>query len=318
MNRRVSPALIGAFVVGAVALSVVAVIMFGSGRYFRKTHDFVLYFTSSVNGLHVGAPVKFRGVEVGAVKDIRLQLNLGDTVQRVPVIIEIDPGQITSRGGRTTVLTDPQAFQQTIDAGLRGQLQLESLLTGRLFVGFDFFPGSPATLYQVAGHRYPYRELPTQPTSLEEARGAASKVLAKLAETDFKAFVDSATRAVTGLNQLVSSPELKLALRSLDRGTSGLSDAAQDISRLAIALDTTIQGLSGDLRTTSAALRTTLQQAGDAISETQATVNDSPTLYELNRSLREVAAAARALRLFTGYLEGNPSALIFGKPATEK
>jgi len=42
MNRRVSPTLIGAFVVGAVLLSVLAVVMFGSGRYFRKTYAFVL------------------------------------------------------------------------------------------------------------------------------------------------------------------------------------------------------------------------------------------------------------------------------------
>jgi len=91
MSHRASPTLIGAFVAGAVVLSVVAVIMFSSGRYFHKTYRFVLFFSSSVNGLRVGALVKFRGVEVGSVEDIQLQLDTNTQVQHIPVIIEVDP-----------------------------------------------------------------------------------------------------------------------------------------------------------------------------------------------------------------------------------
>ena len=67
MNHRVSPMLIGAFVLGALLLAVMAVVVIGSGRYFRRTSPFVLYFPGSVNGLREGAAVKFRGVEIGSV-----------------------------------------------------------------------------------------------------------------------------------------------------------------------------------------------------------------------------------------------------------
>ena len=80
MSKKISPALIGAFVLGALVLLIVAVIAFGSGQLFRKTQEFVLYFDGSVNGLHVGAPVKFKGVEVGSVKDIRLEMGLPNEV----------------------------------------------------------------------------------------------------------------------------------------------------------------------------------------------------------------------------------------------
>jgi paraquat-inducible protein B len=60
MSKKVSPTLIGAFVVGALALLIVAVIAFGSGQLFPKTQEFVLYFDGSVNGLRIGAPVKFK------------------------------------------------------------------------------------------------------------------------------------------------------------------------------------------------------------------------------------------------------------------
>jgi len=133
MNRRVSPTLIGAFVVGAILLSVLAVVMFGSGRYFHKTYEFVLYFPSTVNGLRAGAPVKFRGVEIGSVKDIRLQLEQDLDPGPIPVIIEIDPEKLTSRGTTETILNNPQVRKAAIDRGLRGQLQVESFVTGVLF-----------------------------------------------------------------------------------------------------------------------------------------------------------------------------------------
>jgi paraquat-inducible protein B len=285
--------------------------MFSSGRYFHKTYRYVLFFSSSVNGLRVGAPVKFRGVEVGSVEDIRLQLDTNTQVQHIPVIIEVDPDKLTSRGGSTTILNDPRVFESAIDHGLRGQLQLESIVTGVLFVALDLFPGSPAHLVQQPGRqKYRYREIPTQPAALAEARGAVTKVLANLEQVDFKGFVDSATRAVTAVNQLVSSPDLKAAFQRMN-------DAAANVSRLAVTLDSNVKSLSGDIRVTSGEARTAIKQATEAIRQTQATINDPPTIYEFNRSLKEIAAAARSVRLLTDYLEGNPRALLFGKPATK-
>ena len=72
MGKRANPAVIGAFVVGAVVLVVVAAIVFGSGRFFRTTYSYILYFPSNVNGLKVGAPVKFKGIEIGSVQNILL------------------------------------------------------------------------------------------------------------------------------------------------------------------------------------------------------------------------------------------------------
>jgi paraquat-inducible protein B len=65
VNKKISPTMIGAFVVSAVALIVIAILIFGSGRLFRQSRAFVLYFYNSVNGLRVGAPVKFKGGEIG-------------------------------------------------------------------------------------------------------------------------------------------------------------------------------------------------------------------------------------------------------------
>src|ERR1700675_3901096 len=139
MNKKISPTLIGAFVVGALALIVAAVLILGSGKLFLHSRDFVLYFDGSVNGLRGGAPGKFKGVEIGAVKNLLLQLGSDLSVQHIPVIIRVDAEKITKRGGEGAAVTDPEVGKELIDQGLRGQLQMESFLTGLLYVGLDSF-----------------------------------------------------------------------------------------------------------------------------------------------------------------------------------
>jgi paraquat-inducible protein B len=319
MNRRVSPALIGAFVLGAVMLAVVAVVLIGSGHFLRRTAPFVLYFPGSVNGLRIGAPVKFRGVEIGAVEDIRLQLQSDQSVSRIPVIIGIDPEKITSLGASETILNSQAEYKSAIDAGLRAQLQTESFVTGVLFVALDYFPGTRANFVQQPGTRkYRYREIPTEPSSTEKARTAVSEVLTKLAESDIQGLVDSARQTISDLDQLVASPDLKQVIRSVDHMAGRVGTAAGSVSQLATGLDSNVAGLTHDLRQTSTSAMAMLNRAGDVLQHTDATINDPSLMYQLTRTLQEVSAAARSVRLLTGYLERNPSALLVGRPAGGK
>ena len=59
MGKKANPAVIGAFVVGAIALAVAGLLVFGSGRMFKHMLHFICFFPGQVNGLNVGAPVKF-------------------------------------------------------------------------------------------------------------------------------------------------------------------------------------------------------------------------------------------------------------------
>jgi paraquat-inducible protein B len=330
MNKKISPTLIGAFVVGALALMVIAVIVFGSGRLFKQTREFVLYFDTSVNGLRVGAPVKFKGVEVGSVKNIVLQLERDTQVARIPVIIEIDLEKLTSRGAAGTIAEDPEAFRKAIvELGLRGQLLMESLVTGLLYVGLDFFPGTPVKLVQQPDGQHKYPEIPITPTTLEEAQDAVGRVLAKLQEIDFKELINTLTATVDGVNKLVNAPELQSSLKSLAQTMPKLDAAVVGIQKLTVTLDGKVTSLTGNLEETSDATREAMHQAAIAIKQTDGTLKaaeavminingiidpDSPAFYELSRSLREVSAAARSLRLLSNSIERNPRSLIFGKP----
>ena len=76
MSKPANKTLIGAFVVGATALLLLAIAVFGSGKLFQTTSRYVLFFDGSISGLSVGSPVLFRGVPVGRVVEIRLTGNL--------------------------------------------------------------------------------------------------------------------------------------------------------------------------------------------------------------------------------------------------
>ena len=326
MSTKVSPTLIGAFVIGAVALIVIAILLLGSGRLFRQTRDFVLYFDNSVNGLRVGAPVKFKGVEVGSVKDIRLQLEKGAEVNKIPVIIEIDLEKLTLRGATPEIAVDREAFHKAVVEGFRGQLAMESLVTGVLYVALDFFPGTPINFVQQENVNNKYPEIPTLPTSLELAKGAVERILNKLEEVDFKRLIDSLTKTSDGVGQLVkvNSPTVKSILQSVDQAMPQLRGAILDFRTLTATANKNVTNVSADLHQTLTAAHSAIEQIAATMKEAETTIisvrttidPNSPTFYELTKSLREVSGAASSIRLLADSLDRNPQAPILGKPET--
>lgn len=254
MGKKLSPTLVGGFVVGALALVVVGIITFGSVRLFSKTFEFVLYFDSSVNGLNIGAPVKVRGVEIGTVTNILLTLDrekikkeaaesgVRQAMQRwnprIPVIIEIDAEKLTSRGATGLALTDPEAFDAVIERGLRGQLQTESLVTGVLYINLDFHPGSSVNLVQASGSGY--KEIPTVPTTFEAVQAEVMKIIGNLKEIKIKQLIDSATETVEGLKRVINSPEVKAVIRSLNK-------AVKDVDKLVQNIDSQVTPVSDNI-----------------------------------------------------------------------
>ena len=334
MNKKISPAVIGAFVLGAMVLIVAAILVFGSGRLFRRTKDFVLYFDNSVNGLRVGAPVKLKGVTIGSVLDIRLQLEKGAQVDKIPVIIEIDLEKLTSKGATAATAVNPEGLHNLIvDRGLRGQLEMESLVTGLLYVALDFFPGTPISLVQQVNANNQYPEIPTLPTALEQAKDAVTQIINKLQEIDFKSLIALLDETVSGINHTVNSPDLQDTIRSLKQTMPKIDQAVVNISNLANTMNENVKSLSTNLQQTAADTRVALKQAADALKQTEETMNraeaaaanienlsdqNSPVYYELVKGLKEVSAAARSLRSLSDYLERNPRALIFGKPSSKE
>ena len=173
--------------------------------------------------LHIGAPVKFKGVEIGSVKDIKLEMGLGNQVHKIPVIIEIDLKKVIRRGVTREKAMDPNTIREFVTQGLRGQLQTESLVTGVLYVALDWFPETPLNFVQPAGDHFQYEEIPTVPSELEQAHEALVRVVKKIDDIDFKRLIDSLAKTSDGVGQLVS---VNSPTREIDSPVDGPSDAA--------------------------------------------------------------------------------------------
>ena len=312
-SKRASPTLIGAFVIGALLLALGGLAVFGSGKLFRRTEQFVAIFSGSVNGLSVGAPVKFRGVQVGSVTSILLSLP-GMTLPdlRIPVFFDIDR-DTTLKLGAMVNPADPSALAALIDQGLRAQLQLESIVTGVLFVELDLFPTSQVTLFLPKDSGYV--EIPTQPTLLQEATQTAADVVAKLRDADIDGLVNAVRDAARGVNELAGSPELRqtlVAIRdTLATTRETLVEVKPRIAPLAGRFDSGVSRLEATLQKLDLTLGSVKTSLGsfDTLVDPQA-----PLVYQLTTTLTDLSEAARSIRQFADYLDRNPNALLTGRP----
>ena len=156
-----------------------------------------------------------------------------------------------------------------------------------------------------------------------------TRIIAKIEELDFKGLTKSLTETVDGINQLVNSPDLKASLRALQQTMPKVDETLVSIRKLATNADGSVTRLTASLEQTSDATREAMQQAAAAIKQSDSALKaaeavminvngimdeNSPTVYEFRKSMREVSAAARTLRLLSSYVERNPRALIFGRP----
>ena len=336
MAKRVSSTTIGAFVLASLALAGVAAVILGSGKLLQRPHNYICMFQGGLNGLKVGAPVKVRGVQIGVVKQISLSLHEGQGELRqisiarmpMPVILELDEREFNSKGGKSEAFQQKE-LDQMIKDGLRAQLNMESLLTGLLYVDLDFHPNTPVNLYVQPGSG-PYPEIPTIPTSLEQIREDATKALAKIEKVDFNKLVDSLTdagvavaglagdhelhQAIASVNRIVGDPDLKRAVDHLDETLVNVNQAVisvkNTIDRTGIKIDPLIasfQKASGDLQLALAQARSTLASAQLILSP------GSPMTHKLDATLGELADASRSIHDLADYLQRNPSALIRGK-----
>ena len=325
MGKRINPATVGAFVLGALGLILVAIVAFGSGNLFRKTHEFVIYFGGGgINGLRVGALVKFKGVEIGEVKRIRLRLdqevnrdnNKLTAEVRIPVIIELDQEKIVSHGGTSIDLSDPHTIPNLIREGLRAQLGSDSFVTGLLYVALDIEPNTP--IQMIAPQGSPLQEIPAIPTTLEQAQAVAVRIFERLDKVDFDAVFAQMTGMLDSIRQITTSPGLREALNNSEKTREQLDRALAGAQQTLNTMNRQVPPLSNSLQKTSLSADAAAKQVRLTLGTVQTTIEpNSPINYQALQTLQDVSAAAHSIKELADYLQRNPSAIIRGRDISQ-
>jgi paraquat-inducible protein B len=258
---------------------------------------YVLYFTESLRGLSVGAPVTLLGLPAGEVTKIGVDMDPKTMNIRGRVDIVSYPERLVAHltGTQKAVgeamersVQQRHALVRTMveQRGMRAQLRSGSLVTGQLYVAFDFYPDAPKA--KIDWSRDP-TELPVVPSTVEDLEAKVTGIVAKLDKVPYEAIGADVTKVLVTLNQTL-----------------------QDVGKAVNRIDA---DLTPELKKIVAELRGTIASADGVLKNADATLvgQDSPAQQDLRDALREIARAARSLRVLTDYLERHPESLIRGK-----
>ena len=339
MSKPASKTVIGCFVLGAIALIVLAVVILGSGRFFKKTIEAVCYFEGSVGGLNVGAPVVFHGVKVGSVKVVKLRGNpdpKGGVEFRIPVFLELQPENIEVAKG--TRREPERNLKRLVDLGLRAKIETQSLVTGQRQIALDLEPDKPAKFV----HADPgYTEIPTIPTPMEE-------FVKKVQNLPIDEIFEKLRSTLAEIEKVVKSPEIPKTLQSVSEAAgeaktlvaninsqvpplaSNANEAMKNIQGLAKNVDQQVSTLTSDLRNAvqevqalvqnvngevkpiSANLEETLKEAQNLVRNTNGKIDRlTPTIEGALQSAADSLRQAQATLKEIGGATGEDSAVIY-------
>ena len=309
---------IGAFIVGAIFVVFITLLFLSGGKIFSDKERVIMYFVGSVQGLQIGAPIKLKGVVLGEITDIQINFQSDDKSVLTAVTADLALERINRKGLNVT----REFFEEAVTQGLRAQLNFQSFLTGLLYVELDFFPDVPAQRY---GFQNKHMELPTVPTAFEE-------ISKNLQEINIKGLVENLDKLTLQFSQLVEGGDIQQTLGSFKTAADSMAKASNsltdDISALSQNLTNTSNELNQLLTTFNQhapdiannvnmnllQLQQSLQQFNKTAQSLDSTFSeDSPLVYQLNRTLKDVSRSATALRNLSDTLEQQPEALLRGK-----
>ncbi|WP_448204295.1 PqiB family protein [Azospirillum sp. sgz302134] len=272
---------------------------------FTRRVPFMVHFDGSVRGLHNGSAVEFRGIRVGEVTDIRLDVDPVTGAARIPVTLNIEPERLDAgRGGATEADAAYAAMKAMVEQGLRAQLRTGNLLTGELIVALDLFPEAPKATLDMSGE---YPELPSRPNVLDTATKTATDLMEELARAPIAETVSELRNTIQKAGALLGSPEVAQSLVSLNRSLSELEKTTQ-------ALGTEGAPTIRALRQVAESTSNLVDQARRTLGTTDSVIaTTKPVAYDLQALVRELTSTARSIRGLTDYLERHPEALIRGK-----
>ncbi|NVN89281.1 MAG: MCE family protein [Desulfuromonadales bacterium] len=250
---------------------------------------YLLVFKESVRGLSIGAPVDLRGVTVGEVSRISVELDTRNKRFVMPVEVKFYPERLRAHSRSISKISPRQSSKQLVNAlvsnGMRAQIRSGNLLTGQLYITLDFFPkASPASVDWAQNPP----EFPTTPGNMEQFQTMLMQIVQKIEKLPLEELSGDTRKTLQSL---------ETTLKNADRLLKNVDAVVVPETRLMLE-----------------DARKTLNEANKALAGAKQTLSvDAPLQRDLRETLREVSRAAQSLRVLGDYLEQHPEALISGK-----
>jgi len=291
MARKTSKFLVGLFIIAGSLIAAVAIIWVGATRYFQAGKQYVTYFDESVQGLQKDSEVKYRGVTVGRVDDIRI----APDNRLIAVIMNI-------------------SMREEAVKNLVAQLQLTGI-TGLVFVNLDLQKPEDLEITPKIDFVSEYPVIPSKPSEYKRLLGSVEEIVNKIKELDLKAVSEQVKATVGAIEKFVESKEMKGIMANVEAATTNLKNISAQIDKVVT---------EGHVQKTMVEVRATLERARNLFAGLRKDLDEVklPQIGGRTRSLlAEVEATTAKLKdtsdklgQLAERLEYQPSDLLFGKP----
>ncbi len=329
MNQQKLKFRIGLFLLLAITLFVGSLFFFGLTSFFEKKTNFVSFFNESVRGLNKGSAVRFRGVEIGQVREIRLSLDDGTTLMGIPVIYEIDISRLQNKLGVPVDISLKEHYENAVRDGLTAKLESSSMVTGQLYIDLNFRPQSAkGEAPRILNGNLHY--LPSVQSLLSDVTDQLLKIIGDISKINFPEISSNLNETIVTLDSVLESFESEKTAKNLNEtllsvqsflGSGDVKGLIEDFGAAAGSVDELMTNLSTGKGALGEPLAATLKQMSDTataldqISTNFTRILESNTgpVADLERTLAEIRDTATALQSLLEFLRRHPNALIFGK-----
>lgn len=259
---------------------------------------YALHFNESLRGLAPGAPVTFLGLPAGEVTAVGVDFDPDKGTLRSRVQVAFSTERLTAlaasgaqqAAGKALARDEAKrrAFLKRLfeEKGLRAQLRTGSLVSGALYVAFDYYPGEPKAKVDLARDE---PELPVVPSTLASLELKLGSILDKVDRLPLDAVAKALQKDLEHLD-LALADARKLITDADTKLVPGFVSALEDLRRALGAVERAASSANASVLDSNAALQ-----------------------EDLRHALHEFTRAARSVRVLTDQLEREPSALIRGK-----
>ncbi|TMO55646.1 intermembrane transport protein PqiB [Pseudoalteromonas phenolica] len=257
---------------------------------------YIVEFEQSIRGLNSGAPVEYRGMRIGTVEQAPAQIEKnGEPIYfeqnntQVPVLIKIEYGRIYKNEQLAK-----QYWQQNIDewisSGLRASLKSGNLLTGAVYIDFDFYNNAAEMDFVTKTDIYPV--LPSISSGFTALSEQMTALVNKLNKLPFEKTTHTLNNTLVAYQSLAE--ELKVMVHELNN-----NETADKVAKNLTQLESTLTQLTSSLKQFETTLSSYQQ--------------DSGVVDQLTNTLRELESLSNTLKPISKGFNEQPSMLIFDK-----
>ncbi len=314
------------FVMAASIIAVAAVMVFGAAKFFSRTENFISFFSESVNGLDVGAPLKYKGVKIGKVEGIFISSSKNIKESSVSVVYSIDIDQLRRKTG-TDFKDYSDWMDEQIAEGLRAKLNYQSIVTGMLYIELDFI-ADKGEKYDLKYGGTRFKEIPAAKSGLSELAKGFEKTMADVAKIDFAGIGQNVHSAIVKVNEKLDAIDAKAISDNAVSALKGVDDlvrnrdVAEAIKKLDVLLsdsDALVNDARAELKNFSSSGASLAARLDEVLRNVNSVVApQSPLRYQIAVLVKTMNDSMSYISNFTDYLQRNPNSLLRGKDNSKR